>query len=67
MSVYGSDPKPIQPILDALRGESVTIVELRELRQSLEELFMESVGNGGVGGSQKGATPPELPRREALK
>lgn len=67
MIVYESDPEPIQPILDALRGEGVTIVELRELRQSLEELFMESVGAGGVGGSRKGSTPPSLPRKEAIK
>lgn len=67
LSVCGSDPEPIQPILDALRAEGVIIVELRELRQSLEELFMQSVGTGGVGGNHKGATPPSLPGKEVLK
>ncbi|NNJ87687.1 MAG: ABC transporter ATP-binding protein [Akkermansiaceae bacterium] len=62
MSVYQSDPAPMQPIIDAIRSEGITIVELREVRQSLEELFMESVGEGGVGGTQKGATPPPPPR-----
>jgi ABC-2 type transport system ATP-binding protein len=63
MTVYQSDPGPMQPILDALRAEQVTIAEMREVRQSLEELFMESVGEE-VGGTQKGATPPQLPGKE---
>ena len=67
MSMVGSDPAPIQPILDALRAEKITIVELREVRQSLEELFMESVGEAGVGGTQKRSTPPQLPRKELAK
>lgn len=66
MSVYHSDPEPMQPILDALRADGVTIVEMREVRQSLEELFMESVGDGGVGGTKKGVTPPVLPRKETV-
>jgi len=67
ISMVGSDPEPIQPMLDALRAEKVTIVELREIRQSLEELFMESVGAGGVGWTQKRSTPPQLPRKELAK
>lgn len=67
MSICGSDPEPIQPVLDALRAEGVTIVELRQLRQSLEELFMESVGAAGVGGIHKVSTPPALPRKELSK
>ena len=67
MSVCGSDPEPVQPILDALRAEGVIIIEMRELRQSLEELFMQSVGAGGVGGSYQGSTPPSLPRKEVVK
>lgn len=67
MSICGADPEPIQPVLDALRAEGVTIVELRELRQSLEELFMESVGGGGVGGTHKGLAPPPLPGKEVTK
>jgi ABC-2 type transport system ATP-binding protein len=64
LSVYQHDPAPMQPILDALRAESVTIVEMREVRQSLEDLFMEAVGSDGVGGIQKGGGPPKLPGKE---
>ena len=67
MNIYQSDPAPMQPILDALRAEGVTIVEMREVRQSLEELFMESVGEGGVGGMKKRAMPPQLPGKELAK
>lgn len=61
ITIYQSDPAPIQPILDALRGAGVTIVEMRELRQSLEEMFMEVVANETIGGTQKNAGPPALP------
>ncbi|MCP5535280.1 MAG: ABC transporter ATP-binding protein [Akkermansiaceae bacterium] len=64
LSVYQRDPGPMQPVIDALRAEGVTIVEMGEVRQSLEELFMESVGDGGVGGTRKGAAPPQLPGKE---
>ena len=67
MIVYQRDPAPMQPILDALRAEDVTIAEMREVRQSLEELFMESVGEGGVGGMKKRAMPPQLPGKELAK
>lgn len=67
ISVYQNDPGPIQPWLDALRAEGVTIIEMREVRQSLEELFMESVTQGGVGGIQKGAKPPTLPGKEMAR
>jgi len=57
LSVYQGTPAPMQPIIDALRASSVTIVEMREVRQSLEELFMESVKSKGAG-----AKPPSLPK-----
>ena len=50
----------MQPILDALRAAEVTVVEMRELRQSLEEMFMEVVENDPIGGTQKNAEPPAL-------
>jgi len=65
ITIYQSDPAPIQPILDALRGAGVTIVEMRELRQSLEEMFMEVVKNETIGGTQKNAGPPALPGKGA--
>ena len=57
LSVYQGTAEPMQPIIDALRAEGVTIVEMREVRQSLEDLFMESVQSSGAG-----AMPPKLPR-----
>ena len=67
MIFYHSNPEPMQPVLDALRAGGVTIAEMREVRQSLEELFMESVGEGGVGGNKKGVNPPPLPGKEVSK
>ena len=60
LSVYQGTAEPMQPIIDALRAEGVTIMEMREVRQSLEELFMESVQSSGAG-----AMPPKLPRPNA--
>ncbi|MFK7911514.1 MAG: ATP-binding cassette domain-containing protein [Akkermansiaceae bacterium] len=66
ITIYQSDPVPMQPILDALRSAGLTIVEMREIRQSLEEMFMEAVENDTVGGTQKKqAGPPVLPGRES--
>lgn len=61
ITVYQKDPEPMQPILDALRAAGVMIVEMREVRQSLEEMFMEAVKDDTVGGTQKGVMPPALP------
>ena len=60
LSVYQGTAEPMQPIIDALRSEGVTIMEMREVRQSLEELFMESVQSSGAG-----AMPPALPQPNA--
>ena len=65
ITIYQSDPTPMQPVLDALRAAGITIVEMREVRQSLEEMFMEAVGNETIGGTQKGGAPPVLPGKEA--
>lgn len=67
LTIYQSDPVPMQPILDALRAAGVVIVEMREVRQSLEEMFMEAVENESIGGTQKGAKPPTLPVKEMVK
>lgn len=63
ITMYQNDPGPMQPILDELRAAGVTIVEMREARQSLEEMFMEAV-EGGIGGTQNNAKPPVLPGKE---
>lgn len=64
LTFYHASPEPMQPVLDALRAGGVTIAEMREVRQSLEELFMESVGDSGVGGSKEAIKPPPLPGKE---
>lgn len=37
----------VQPVIDALRGAGLALRSLRPVRQSLEDLFMEAVGNEG--------------------
>jgi len=63
ISLFQNDPVPVQPVLDALRAEGVTIAEMREMRNSLEDLFMEAVGSESVGA----AMPPKLPGKEVVK
>ena len=43
LHVDGIDAAPIQPILDALRGADLIVRAVRPIRQSLEELFIETV------------------------
>ncbi len=57
----------MQPIIDALRAEGLTIMEMREVRQSLEELFMEVVQSNGAGAINPPTLPPTLPRKEVVK
>ncbi len=44
--VPGVDPAPVQPIIDSLRGSGATITEVRQVRQSLEDLFLQTVSTG---------------------
>jgi ABC-type uncharacterized transport system ATPase subunit len=44
------DPADVQHIVDALRAEGQTIGRMQMVRPSLEDLFMEAVGDHGVGG-----------------
>ncbi len=44
--VESQDAEGIQGIIDELRGEGVTIREIRERRSSLEEVFLEAVERG---------------------
>lgn len=71
LRVYHASPEPMQPIIDALRAEGLTIMEMREVRQSLEELFMEVVQSNGAGAMRPPALPPTssptLPRKEMVK
>lgn len=56
LTMYQQDAEKVQPVIDALRGAGVTIVTMTEARQSLEDLFMETVGNHGPGA----AMPPKM-------
>lgn len=67
ITIYHSDPAPMQPVLDALRAADVTVVEMREARQSLEEMFMEAVEDDTIGGAQKNVAPPVLPGKETAQ
>jgi len=59
LTMYEKDAEKVQPVIDILRGANITITSMSEARQSLEELFMESVGSHGPGA----AMPPNLPRK----
>lgn len=50
--IDGTDPAPVQPIIDALRSAGITISCIDQARQSLEDLFLETVQQ---------QTPPPLP------
>jgi ABC-2 type transport system ATP-binding protein len=47
--VKGAEPKPVQPILDRLRERRLTIVSVRPMRESLEDLFMRAVIDPATG------------------
>ena len=44
VEVPGADPAPVQPVLDALRGAGAIVSQVQQDRQSLEDLFLESMG-----------------------
>jgi len=44
VEVPGVDPAPVQPVLDALRGAGAIVSQVQQDRQSLEDLFLESMG-----------------------
>lgn len=45
VTLEGADAAAVQPVIDALRAAKVSIREVKETRQSLEELFLAAVGN----------------------
>jgi len=50
--IEADDFQPVQPVIDALRGGGMTIRRVAELRQSLEDLFLDAVaGEGGEAGA----------------
>jgi ABC-2 type transport system ATP-binding protein len=51
--VGGSEPGPVQPILDRLRGEQRVICSLEPVRETLEDLFMRAVTDPKTGATLK--------------
>ncbi len=43
MILHGDDPAIVQPILDRLRSENITVVSVKPVRENLEDLFMRAV------------------------
>ena len=58
----GTDAAAVQPLLDALRAQGATILSVRPMRESLEDLFMRAVTDPStgrprsVGAAHNGAT-----------
>lgn len=53
VSIIGTDPEPVQPVLDALRAHHVTILSVKPARDSLEDLFMQAVVDPSTGKAHK--------------
>ena len=47
--ILGSQPEPIQQVIDKLRRQDVTILAVRPMRETLEELFMRAVTDPETG------------------
>lgn len=64
--IKGSDPAPVQPVVDRLRAEQRTITSIRPVRESLEDLFMRAIQDPETGGELKlGATQGRKKERSA--
>lgn len=48
--VPGHDAEVLQPLLDAARAADRTVLAMRPLRDTLEDLFVAAVGSDGAGG-----------------
>ncbi len=55
LRINGREPDGIQTLIDRLRAEDRTILEIRPVRDSLEALFMRAVTEGGEGFAGPGA------------
>lgn len=49
LRIDSADPRHAQPVIDALRGRGVSIVAVRPIRPSLEDLFMQAVTDPNSG------------------
>jgi ABC-2 type transport system ATP-binding protein len=52
ISIQAHDAGPVQPVIDALRAEKISIREVREARISLEDLFLSAVNPDGTEASR---------------
>ena len=52
--VEAPDAGPVQPVIDALRGEGLAVRRVAEVRQSLEDLFLAAVGGDRPGAELAG-------------
>ena len=64
--IKGVDPETVQPILDRLRGEKQTIISVKPVRETLEDLFMRAVTDPETGqvlepGATDHTTPSDQP------
>ena len=65
--VEGADPQCIQPVIDALRQNNLIIRSVQPVRQSLEDLFVETVTSlptNKPAPSTKTPTVPQPPHRQ---
>jgi ABC-2 type transport system ATP-binding protein len=64
ITIPGSDPATVQPLIDALRRAGLTIRAVRPYRPSLEDLFMEAVIDQNTG---KAFAPGASTTKEAAR
>jgi ABC-2 type transport system ATP-binding protein len=53
MVVQSDNPDKIQPVLDKLREEQLTIISVKPVRENLEDLFMRAVDHKDAPGALK--------------
>ncbi len=58
ISMPMTDALGAQPVIDALRAKQLVISELKQSRQSLEDLFIESIET-----AKQNGPPPEVPKK----
>ncbi len=56
--LMGTDTDPVQPLIDKLREGGITIIAIKPVRETLEDLFMRAIVDPATGGQLKiGAAP----------
>ncbi|MFO0827317.1 MAG: ABC transporter ATP-binding protein [Phycisphaerales bacterium] len=66
LEVGSADPEAAQPVIDLLRGRGVSIIAVRPVRQSLEDLFIQTMRDSGdatPGATIGRAAPPAVPQK----